>query len=406
MKARAALAFGLLLSGCVKGGYPGLMCQYKGNFSAVDDFISTAGKDAAGYRPTTDKLGNVYVVGYAMDSTDQEHWIVRKSADRGASWTTVEDFQLISGKGSIGLGLLSQPSGGLISVGYALGVTAFEWVVRRSLDAGTTWTTPERFQLAVDKTASANAITQDSGGTTYVMGLASDDSNVYHWLVRKSTDGGATWSTVDDYNAASGKDASAEGGAFDQSGALYVTGNATNGSDISRWTVRKTLDGGATWLLSDEYTKDGVNSSIASSAAVDYENTVIVAGYARNGSSVPVWTIRKSTDGGSTWATVDEYSLSDGQESQANSVVTDPFGNFYVVGSAVDALTRRHLILRKSSDRGATWATIHDYQVASDADTSGYRLSSDPDGNLYVVGRGQTGPGSSYRWFTHRLLCE
>lgn len=152
--------------------------------------------------------------------------------------------------------------------------------------------------------------------------------------------------------------------------------------------------------------KDATHPSIASGIAVDYDGTLVAIGYAQTSAAIPLWTVRKSEDQGTSWTTVDEYSLASGQESQANSAVIDPFGNFYVVGSAVDASAHRHLVLRKSADRGATWTTLHDYQVAADADTAGYRLSADPDGNLYVVGRGQTAPASSYRWFTHRLRCE
>ncbi len=396
----------LLLSGCVKMGFPALMCQYRGNWTAADDFAVDATKDASGYRPVADKLGNVFVVGYALDAADQEHWIVRKSADRGQSWSTVEDFQLASGNSSLGLGIVAQTSGKLIAVGYAMGATALEWLVRVSSDAGTTWTTTEDFQLAANKTATADSVTQDSSGALYVTGTAADSNDVYHWLVRKSSDGGTTWSTIDDYNETAGKDAFAEGNLFDQSGTLYVAGKATTAADLALWTIRKSVNNGATWVTADQYSKAAGQTSVASGLADDNEGAVVAVGYANTEASVPLWTTRRSADGGVTWTTVDEYYLAEGQDSRANSVAHDPFGNLYVVGSAVDALTKRHLILRKSADGGKTWSTLHDYQVSADADTSGYRLSSDPDGNLYVVGRGQASPTASYRWFTHRLNCE
>ncbi len=404
---RALFLFPFLLAGCVKTGFPSLMCQHRGSWSSVDNFAVDDTKDAAGYRPTSDKLGNTFIVGYGTDSSNTEHWVVRKSADRGATWTTVEDFQLNSNKGAIGLGILSQPSGNLFAVGYAYDALAnLNWVVRKSTDAGATWTTSEAFQLSAGQTATGDSITQDSAGVLYASGAAADGTGMFHWIVRKSADSGTTWTTVDDFNAVSDKDAFAEGGVSDSSGALYIVGNAMNSTFNSRWTVRKTVDGGTTWTTSDDYSKESDKNAAASGIAVDHGTSIVAVGNATTSASVQMWTIRRSTDNGATWSTVDEFTLADGQESQANSVVRDPFGNFYVVGSAVDSNALRHLVLRKSSDGGATWSTLHDFQLSADANTSGYRLNSDPDGNLYVVGRGQTAPGSSYRWFTHLLKCE
>jgi hypothetical protein len=400
------LGSALLLGSCVKAGFPSLMCQYRSGWAAADQFSAYAAKDSAAYRAASDKFGNVYVIGYGTDLSDQAHWIVRKSADRGETWSTVENLQLNSGFDTIGLGILAQSSGTVFAVGYAYDATSFSWLVRKSTDGGATWTTAEAFQKSPAKGATANSIAQDPSGNLYVVGAAADSTNVFHWLVRKSTDGGETWSDADDFNQVSGQDASAEGITIDPAGAIYVNGYSYTDSFLPRWTIRKSTDGGSTWTTIDAYAQDSTMYSVATGVAVDNEGRLVASGYSDTATAHPQWIVRKSTDGGTTWATAEELSLSSGQASEANSVVRDPFGAFYVMGSAQDGSGNRHLIIRKSADGGTTWTTAYDYQLASGADTSGYRLSADPDGNLYANGRGKASPSASYEWLTHRLKCE
>jgi photosystem II stability/assembly factor-like uncharacterized protein len=66
------------------------------------------------------------------------------------------------------------------------------------------------------------------------------------WYVRKSSDSGLNWSTVDLYQYAAGTPIDATGFAADNSGNIYVSGYSNN-----HWLVRKSTDGGQTWRLVD-----------------------------------------------------------------------------------------------------------------------------------------------------------
>ena len=60
-------------------------------------------------------------------------------------------------------------------------------VVPAPFAATVTWTTSDDFQLVSGKPAQPNAITTDSNGKIYVSGRAQDANGVDQWIVRKLT---------------------------------------------------------------------------------------------------------------------------------------------------------------------------------------------------------------------------
>ena len=124
------------------------------------------------------------------------------------------------------------------------------WVVRRSTDGGATWQTVETFQLSSGKTAEASGIGTDALGNLYVVGYAwtpSGSLNAVHWMVRKSTNGGTSFSTVDDFGTTS----SAQRFVATPSGDLYVAG-FTSTATGNHWIVRKNPGGTGTWSTIDD----------------------------------------------------------------------------------------------------------------------------------------------------------
>src|SRR6266516_7108956 len=71
----------------------------------------------------------------------------------------------------------------------------------------------------------------------------SDGSVAFHWLVRRSTDGGTTWSPVDDF-VSGNSSIQPNGIAVDASGNVFVAGiGDTPSSSQYLWTVRKGVGG-------------------------------------------------------------------------------------------------------------------------------------------------------------------
>ena len=63
-----------------------------------------------------------------------------------------------------------------------------------------TWQTVDDFQYVAG--AGATGLTLDPLGNLFVAGYGKDANSVFHALIQKSADGGATWSTADDFTTA------------------------------------------------------------------------------------------------------------------------------------------------------------------------------------------------------------
>ena len=94
------------------------------------------------------------------------------------------------------------------------GVSA--WIVRRSQDGGATWSTMDTFYGSVSTgkgttyyIGAAHAIRADAAGNIYAagqLGIPNKSSTSWEWVVRKSSNGGNSWSTVDTFQLSTGFD--------------------------------------------------------------------------------------------------------------------------------------------------------------------------------------------------------
>lgn len=109
----------------------------------VDDFQLAPGQRAEPQRVWVAPNGDVYVVGFAEQSSAgfptilDGHWIVRKSSDLGQTWATVRDFKLSGSSSaffdtSIARNVRQAPNGDIFVVGQAGDGSSFHWIVERS----------------------------------------------------------------------------------------------------------------------------------------------------------------------------------------------------------------------------------------------------------------------------------
>ena len=162
------------------------------------------------------------------------------------TWQTVDDFQYVPGQDSQAQGLTVAPNGNLFTCGSAidaLGVS--HGLVMASTNGGLTWSSPlDDFIPGGDNTFYFYAgIVADSASNLYVAGTV-EGAETNHWIVRRSVDGGATWSTVDDF-APGGFLTRANAISVDSAGNVYVAGDAdyANPYEVNYWTVRKGIGG-------------------------------------------------------------------------------------------------------------------------------------------------------------------
>jgi hypothetical protein len=128
------------------------------------------------------------------------------------------------------------------------------WVVQRSSDGGANWTTIRTFSLG-GATAQVRGITVDSAGMLIVCGMAFDSGGYSHWIVETSADRGDTWVTRDVFKSSkisslfSGEAMCQALGVAESpglNGGLFVVGRVPSGRKHTAqvWTVTRSRDGG------------------------------------------------------------------------------------------------------------------------------------------------------------------
>ena len=260
-------------------------------WSTVDDF--SLGGSTIPYTIAADAAGNIYVVGQASNT-----WIVRKGVN-GMSWSTVDSFGPNSG--SAAFGVLVHPTAGVFVAGSSI-VTSGRysyngWTVRRSLNGGATWQTVDTFQLGNNSTA--YGVGADTQGRLYVVGNAFETikgKTGSHWIVRRSSNGGAgSWVTVDDFQPSSAGRALARGFVADSLGNVYVAGLAApdNLQDSAQWLVRKSVGATGAWSTVDNFKYAPGSDTVARAITADAAGHVFVGGYGGDSNGVFHWLIRR-----------------------------------------------------------------------------------------------------------------
>ncbi|MDB6032038.1 MAG: hypothetical protein JWM16_2376 [Verrucomicrobiales bacterium] len=330
-----------------------------------------------------------------------------------ASWQNIDDYQLVLGKNAFARGLAQDPLGNLFAAGAGVdSAGTYHGLVMKSSNHGDTWAAADDFanptttiNLGPDHGA---GICADSAGRLYAAGSDFLASNQKNWYVRRSLDGGATWATVDSFTLG-GTEAYPRSLETDLAGNVYVTGTAsTSGTSLTNFAiVRKGITDAAgvmTWRTVDQVSGTfRLDITGLGNLPLIYGNGlltchpsagVFIAGRRivvdKTGSYVNQWAVRRSVDGGLTWANVDAYQLDPSQDATAVGMGRDSFGNLYAVGAAEirsKGKNLTHWIVRKSSNGGATWTTVDDYLPAS-GNSAAYRFAADPAGNLFVTGAG------------------
>jgi hypothetical protein len=364
-------------------------------WQTVLDFQFAAGESADCEGIVADTLGNVFAAGNGADTLGTNHGLALKTDTTEATWYLSDDTNPNASQYQSAVWNLGVDAGGHVySIGQltpaSTGVA--NWYVRKSSDAGLTWSTVDLYQYAAGKWVDATGFAADSSGGVYVAGWGRDATRLsnIHWLVRKSTDGGQTWTLVDDVTGPT-----ADGAGFVPGAGVFVTGGRFDG--LSSWLVRRSVTGqSGTWTTVDGPFAYGA----ARGACGDSLGNVYVAGsmFITNQPATKhsaatgyyAWTTRKSSDGGSTWSTVDTFSYAPNEQSDAEAIAADPSGNVVVVGKASDAQGQGHWIVRRLGSSG--WQTIDDFPggIATS-------VTSDAAGHLLVAG-----PASSH-WIVRRL---
>jgi len=387
----------------------------------VDDFQYVPGQAAESDGLALAPNGTLFASGSGADSSGVRHGLVMASANVGITWSGLLDDFVYPGTHTTlyNAGMVADSAGNLYVAG-----TAYDdgtpsggpnhWIVRRSTDNGATWSTVDDFAPGGFLTQ-PNGIGADAAGNIYVAGDA-DYVNPYdttYWTIRKGV-GGTNFTTVDSISSGSSGNTAMAVFAHPTAGLFAVgrapvalTGKQFFGRSALEWTVRRSTNGGATWSTVDTFafsSSSSVYGSQANGIGADALGNLYVVGQAGapnkpNGSGYLHWVVRKSTNGGSTWTTVDNYQLSSTDYSQATAFAADSKGNLYVAGWGFANNGAANWIVRWNPVGTSTWSTADDYTYAPGGSAWAFTMAANASGNVFVGGGGS---GTSEHWVVRK----
>jgi hypothetical protein len=342
-----------------------------------------------------DPFGNLFVAGHAQQTNSNFHCLIEKSSDAGGTWSTVDDSLAVAGVSSSYYAITSDGAGKLYAAGGASFGSGYQWFVKQTLDAGSTWNLVDTYP----HTSFAYGAAADASGNVFVAGsgVPSGSSNAV-WLVRKGTSAGSSWQTVDyvpNGPVANGVFCHPTAGVFV---AGYTTHSTTskNGSVTTQsyWTVRRSLDGGATWA-----TVDSAILGEAFGLGADASGNLYVVGASQgptfgNGTH---WLVRKSSDGGNSWTTVDNYNPG-AYAVVAKAFTADLHGNLFVAGYVQQTSGAIQWLVRENPGGSGSWQTADSLGTNS---AESRATAADAAGNVYVVGNYFEGTSASH-WIVRK----
>ncbi len=358
-------------------------------------------KSSYGRCLAADSLGNVFSEGIGDDNAFIENGVVLKTSATETTWAVIDDTNPNPGYYTSDVYSLGFDSNGnLYSIGQLWpdhGLLPTYWYVRKSADSGRTWATVDQYQYPSGSWINVTGITADNSGNIYVLGGATDGSGNRHWLVRKSGDAGQTWALVDDVVGNLAAQA-----AYVPGTGLFVVGN----QGAVGWTVRRSLDAGATWATVDAPFTSGAGAwSVASDGrgniyVVGSKSVTAQTTKPKHTVTYSVWITRMSADAGNTWSTVDTYTLAQNASAGGHALTMTATGSIVAVGAANDA-HGSHWIVRTPTTSGA-WQTIDNFQLSAGNSASAYGVVTDAAGTLLVTGQANGYPSGSY-WVIRKL---
>jgi hypothetical protein len=252
-------------------------------------------------------------------------------------------------------------------------------LLKVSTNFGSTWTPSGTVrQGAVPLDFSLQSLENVSENSIAAAGFYAHAMSVSRGTVKKSTDGGTTWSTA--YSSPTDHTKFISLAKSPTTGNLAMIGYETG----TKWNFYRHDVGADTWSLVNSFTDANLwYFTLGRIRANSNGDFYAVGGSRYTVGTLHPWLVRRSTDDGLTWSTVDSFQHTTNKVSIAQDIAFSG-SHIYVVGSGIDATNKAHWLVRHYD--GSTWTSSDDYLPGGNsAEARSIHISS--DGTIYVVGK-------------------
>jgi hypothetical protein len=370
--------------------------MFSQSWQTVDSFQYIAGDNAWNRGLVAAPSGTVYAYGAGSTSTNLHVLVMASGDDGTTWSAPLDDLSGVAfAPAWDGQTLACDAHGTLYYITQAHGGSSYptQWLVRQGTGGGTTWATVDDYTFVGSDSAASllDGVCADAWGNVYVAGTVGYNSSGYYWTVRKGV-GGTSYSTVDSYSPYGY--GSAHAVFAHPTAGVFVVGRANFPSVIvhkrptlgTGWTVRRSQDGGATWSNVDQ-----LANCAAYGIGTDANGYLYVVGQFAFPNIGACWLVRKSTDGGNSWTTVDTFQLAAGYAAQAQCFVADSLGNLFVAGIANTSSGGQEWIVRENPGGNSAWSVVDSVPNGTPkaicADASGHVFVGGNGGGIWTVRR-------------------
>jgi uncharacterized delta-60 repeat protein len=339
-----------------------------------------------------DSSGNVYVAGWSAGTENTDYVVIKYNSNGDQQWA-----QRYNGPGNgydapYGIGLDS--FGNVYVTGTSTGDgTGFDYTtIKYDNDGQQQWA--KSYNGSGNGYDAGQALAVDDSGNVYVTGVSTAQNGLGDCVtIKYDTDGNEQWTKVYD-GPANGTD---YGNAItvDGSGNVYVAGSS-EGSETTRVYLTIKYDSAGNQEWASTYSSPKNNWDEGRSIGLDGSGNIYVTGvlkYSEGGSSDDWGTIKYDSTGAEQWVRIYDGPASIADE--AWSIAVDVNGNSYVVGYSHGPTSGSDLTSIKYDPDGVQqW--VQAYDSPTHGTDSGFDITLDSQGNVYVAGASGSGTAIDY----------